>query len=461
MPPGLRRHARRATSASRRARSTRASARPSSVGAIAARAARLGRRSTPVGRPPATDTARQGSLVSSWRCRRRIARPGQRLDRRLPLLPPRPELASDAFVTSARIAPGASSLVRHVILYRIAPGSVAEALRLDSRSPATAGRARRARVEGGTSAARGFLDDAGWIAAWAPGWGADRLRAGTGVELPAGSRIVMRVHYNLLNGVRPDRSRAVLTTVPATHDLTPVQTLLLPAPSSSACRANENGRLCDRTAAVFDQVDRFGTDSALVSSGLLLLCGKDAARRSRAPCRACERRVGRRSRSRRSPATCISWDARSASSSPPAPRARGSCSRSRAGASTGRRRTRWNDRSRPSRETCCASRAGTTRRSVAARRVLLGRGDERRDVPRARPGDAPVAIARCGSARLADVPGACRARARNVRGGPPSRRSRPAGTRSRARSSTIAADGPGTRGSPATSPRLHAGSAPT
>jgi mono/diheme cytochrome c family protein len=254
------------------------------------------RRSTPVGRPPATDTgARAGES------RLEVAMParyhpaganGSTDDYRCFLLDPK--LAGDAFVTSARIEPGAASIVHHVILYRIAPSAVAQARTLDARAPGSGWTCFGGPgVGGGTSAARGFLDDAGWIAAWAPGWGGDRLRAGTGVELPAGSRIVMQVHYNLSNGSRPDRSRAVLTTVPASRGLTPVQTLLLPAPVELACRANESGRLCDRTAAVFDQVDRFGTESALVSSGLLLLCGKDAARPVPSLVSTCERPVGR------------------------------------------------------------------------------------------------------------------------------------------------------------------------
>jgi hypothetical protein len=87
----------------------------------------------------------------------------------------------------------------------------------------------------------------------------------------------MQVHYNLLNGSSPDRSRAVLTTVPAATGPIPVQTMLVAAPVELACRKGEAGPLCDRTAAVFDQVDRFGAAAALIPTGLLVLCGKDAA----------------------------------------------------------------------------------------------------------------------------------------------------------------------------------------
>ena len=206
-----------------------------------------------------------------------------------------PKLARDAFVTSAQILPGAGSLVHHVILYRVAGSVAPEAERLDRESPGPGWTCFGGPgVGAGTrSDPRGFLEDAGWIAAWAPGTGADRFRAGTGVSLPAGSRIVMQVHYNLLNGRRSDRSRAVLTTVPAAKALTPVETMLLPAPVELSCRPGESGPLCDRTAAVFDQVDRFGADSAIVPSGLLLICGRDAAHPVPNPVTTCDRPLGR------------------------------------------------------------------------------------------------------------------------------------------------------------------------
>jgi hypothetical protein len=201
-----------------------------------------------------------------------------------------PKLSSDRFVTSARIEPGLASLVHHVILYRVAPSAVPEAVALDRRTSGSGWTCFGGPgVSGGTANPRGALDDAGWIAAWAPGWGGDRLRDGTGIAVPAGSRVVMQVHYNLLNGSRPDRSRAVLTTAPGTKQLRPVHTLLLPAPVELACRSGEQGELCDRTQAVYDQARRFGNEAALIPTGLLLLCGKDAGRPVASTTTTCDR----------------------------------------------------------------------------------------------------------------------------------------------------------------------------
>jgi hypothetical protein len=252
------------------------------------------RRGTPVGAPPPANAS-----LRSGESRLELAMPaayrpsaagGGTDDYRCFLLDPK--LTADRFVTAARIAPGASSLVHHVILYRIPAAAAAEATALDRRAPGAGWTCFGGPgVSSGSGNPRAILDDAGWIAAWAPGWGGDRLREGVGIPLPAGSRIVMQVHYNLLNGSRPDRSRAVLTTVPADRRLEPVRTVLLPAPVELACRRGVQAPLCDRTTALVDQARRFGSSAALVPTGLLLLCGKDAGRPVAAATTTCDRTV--------------------------------------------------------------------------------------------------------------------------------------------------------------------------
>jgi len=255
------------------------------------------RHGAPVGRPPVRATA-----LRPGESRLELTMPtayepsgsnGSTDDYRCFLLDP--HLEQGAFVTSARIVPGDAAIVHHVILYRVPQASAAQAATLDRNAPGPGWTCFGGPgVGGGTSGdPRGFLDDAGWIAAWAPGFGADRLRSGTGVALPAGSRIVMQVHYNLLNGSRPDRSRAVLTTAPTTTPTTPVQTMLVAAPVELACRPSEKGKLCDRSAALFDQVDRFGSAAALVPAGLLFLCGKDGAHPVASEVSTCERSFSR------------------------------------------------------------------------------------------------------------------------------------------------------------------------
>jgi hypothetical protein len=205
-----------------------------------------------------------------------------------------PKLTRDVFVTSARIEPGAARVVHHVILFRETQAQAAEAMRLDAQSPGvgwTCFGGTGISLSSGAGGVEAALNDANWISAWAPGWGGGRLPDGNGVPLPAGSRIVMQVHYNLLNGRTPDRSRAVLTVAPAASGLTPVKTMLLPAPVELACATSEHGPLCNRQAALADLVSKYGGAAGFAPPGLLLLCGKDAANPRPSAVTTCDRRI--------------------------------------------------------------------------------------------------------------------------------------------------------------------------
>jgi hypothetical protein len=205
-----------------------------------------------------------------------------------------PKLAGDAAVTSARIEPGAAEVVHHVILFRVGPAQVPDARRLDAAAPGPGWS-----CFGGTGLSAGdspgaiqdSLNDASWIAAWAPGWGAGRLPEGTGVPLPAGSQVVMQVHYNLLHGRASDRSQVVLTTRPASAGVAPLRTMLLPGPVELACARGERARLCSRNEALFELARKYGPGAAFVPAGLLVLCRGDATSPRPDAVSTCDRRI--------------------------------------------------------------------------------------------------------------------------------------------------------------------------
>jgi len=203
-----------------------------------------------------------------------------------------PKQAGDSFVTSARIEPGQPKVVHHVILFRVPATQVADAQQLDNgdAGPGWSCFGGTGLPAGDGAGIADSLNNANWIAAWAPGWGGNRLPEGTGVSLPAGSRIVMQVHYNLLNGRAPDRSRALLTVAPATG-LTPLQTVLLPGAVELACAKGEQGRLCDRNEALFDLSRKYGSGAAFVAAGLLILCRGTAATPTASAVSTCDRRI--------------------------------------------------------------------------------------------------------------------------------------------------------------------------
>lgn len=194
-----------------------------------------------------------------------------------------PKLDQDAFVTSAHIEPGQTSLVHHVILFKESGAGAAAAIAKDK---ATKGKgwscfggpglgAAGERGDSGGDANADGLDSAPWLSAWVPGRVTDDLPEGIGVLLPKGSRIVMQIHYNLLNGAKPDRSRVELKLQPATAKLASVKTLLLAAPVELPCPVDmAASSRCERGTILAENTLKYGLEEAFLPTVLRRICGK-------------------------------------------------------------------------------------------------------------------------------------------------------------------------------------------
>jgi hypothetical protein len=191
-----------------------------------------------------------------------------------------PKLKRNAFVTAALIEPQRTGIVHHVILYEAAGAQAAAATRLNA---ATGGEGWTCfggpnlpfDVSGPQALSR--LGQPPWIAAWVPGHTTNALPSGTGVLLHRGAKIVMQVHYNLIEAAGPDRSRAQLRLRPATTHLTPLQTELIAAPVELHCPAGVTGPRCARQNALQDELVKYGSDAAFVPQALLRLCNRTLA----------------------------------------------------------------------------------------------------------------------------------------------------------------------------------------
>jgi hypothetical protein len=178
-----------------------------------------------------------------------------------------PGLTETAFLTGNQFLPQNAAIVHHAIFFRISPDEVAEAHRADDADDG----------EGWTCFGNaGISDDAAWVAHWAPGVGENRLPAGTGYPMPAGSQMVMQVHYNLMGGSGGADRSGIRLRLTAKTGLKALNTMTLPAPVELPCAAAESGPLCDRTAAVQDVARRFGPQAAMTVEGLDRRCGEGA-----------------------------------------------------------------------------------------------------------------------------------------------------------------------------------------
>jgi hypothetical protein len=191
-----------------------------------------------------------------------------------------PKLKQDAFVTAALIKPQRTGIVHHVILYEAAGAQATDATRLNAAGGGKGwtcfgGPGLPFDLSGSSSISR--LGQPPWIAAWVPGHTTNALPSGTGVRLHRGSKIVMQVHYNLIEASGPDRSQAQLRLRPATTSLTPLETQLYAAPVELPCPDGVSGPQCSRQKTLQDEVDKYGAAAGFVPAGLLDLCGKTLA----------------------------------------------------------------------------------------------------------------------------------------------------------------------------------------
>ncbi len=187
-----------------------------------------------------------------------------------------PGFAQRTFVTGSQVLPQNPALVHHAIFFRVAPDDVAQARELDGEDDGDGWTCFGGTGIGrGDPRTRGLASGAAWIAAWAPGGDEIVLANDIGYEMPAGSQIVMQIHYNLLGAqgkAGTDQSGIRLRLNDGGSSMRPLQTTLLVAPVELPCTATESGNLCNRDSALIDVWSRFGNQSGTTIGGLLLLC---------------------------------------------------------------------------------------------------------------------------------------------------------------------------------------------
>ena len=187
-----------------------------------------------------------------------------------------PNLTKDTFLTGTNILPGNPEVVHHAIMFQLPPQAQSYAEEADAAEPGLGWTCFANMGFGGAPGDQ--LDNAQWLGAWAPGGKEEAVAApGYGTRLAKGTQVVMQVHYNLLAGEQPDISAMQLRLAPESADLTPLETMLLPAPIELPCRPGyDDSPLCDRAAAVADVKARFGSGPGSTNDILYFLCGGKA-----------------------------------------------------------------------------------------------------------------------------------------------------------------------------------------
>jgi Copper type II ascorbate-dependent monooxygenase, C-terminal domain len=244
-----------------------------------------------VGAAGATSDASSSTQVTSFDLRmahayKPHAAPGTTDDYHCTLL--NPHVKRNSYIISSQFVPG-SDEVHHAALYLVPPSLGVKAERDNEVG------------KGWTCFGEGALPNTGLadlaqiplLSFWAPGHGADVLPKGTGVILPAGSLVIMQVHYNLLVGDKPVRNSLLLHTVPMSTPLLPLHLDLMLAPPDIPCPTGVTGPLCNRAASLANLGQQFGQLAVEEVDGIEGLCGRNPSDPPEGDTTSCMSSIGR------------------------------------------------------------------------------------------------------------------------------------------------------------------------
>jgi Copper type II ascorbate-dependent monooxygenase, C-terminal domain len=181
-----------------------------------------------------------------------------------------PHIAHTSYIVSSQFFPG-SVEDHHAALFLLPPSLVAQA--------------RRDEVfkNGWTCFGEGTLPntpladfaETTLLSNWSPGSGAIDFPTDTGFVVPAGSMVIMQVHYNLLVGDKAVKNSLVLHTVPLSTPLLPLHVQEIEAAPDIPCPTGVTGPLCNRATSLADQGHRFGQTAVVEVDGIEALCGRN------------------------------------------------------------------------------------------------------------------------------------------------------------------------------------------
>jgi hypothetical protein len=198
-----------------------------------------------------------------------------------------PHVTSNSYIISSQFFPGGPE-DHHAILFLVPPALAGAAQAADGDNKGWSCFGESPIPNTGLDQ----ISNTPWLSAWSPGHGADNLPKGTGIYFPAGSLVVMQVHYNLLVGDKPVKNSLVLHTVPASTPLLPLRLDLMPAPPDVPCPVGVTGPLCDRAASLANLGQRFGASSIRFVNNLESICGRDPNNPPAGPTTSCDWPVG-------------------------------------------------------------------------------------------------------------------------------------------------------------------------
>ncbi|MCB0987258.1 MAG: YceI family protein [Microthrixaceae bacterium] len=121
----------------------------------------------------------------------------------------------------------------------------------------------------------GFAGQANLVAGWVPGQSPVIFPENAGFLMDPGDALVLQIHYHYGDEPVADRSGLAIQLTPDTPDIREMRVVNPLAPVEVPCLPEDaDAPLCDRDAAMEENVRLYGPSGAGTQNGLLMLCGR-------------------------------------------------------------------------------------------------------------------------------------------------------------------------------------------
>ena len=119
-----------------------------------------------------------------------------------------------------------------------------------------------------------FSGQSNLVAGWVPGQSPSSFGDGTGILMEPGDALVLQLHYHYSGEPTPDESTLAIQVEPGDEKLRAIRVINPIGPVEIPCAPeDQDAPLCDRDAALADNVRLYGESGASNEEGLLMLCG--------------------------------------------------------------------------------------------------------------------------------------------------------------------------------------------
>ncbi len=197
-----------------------------------------------------------------------------------------PGFTEATYLTGYEVTPGTREEIHHAQIFQVDSLGATEG---HDRSGADGqpgwtcfggpgGTITRTETPGAAARRAGFTGQGGLIAGWVPGQDPSLYPENSGILFEPGDALVLQIHYHYEDVVPvPDQSTVALQTAPGTDPISPIAIVNPVAPVEIPCLAGDPAPLCDRDAALAENVRLYGPSGAFTEAGLLLLCRQTPA----------------------------------------------------------------------------------------------------------------------------------------------------------------------------------------